>query len=120
MTLPLLQVAELGEQDEKLANIQFNFDKLAQLVIDTGGQTLKLRAGSATLTWAASDTSGDATVSHGLGSEPVAVIATSDFNTAYAAITVISKDATDFVLRGRDVAGTSRTGSNTVYWAAIG
>lgn len=121
MTLPLLRVAELGEEDETLANVQFNFDQIAKQFLDTGGQSLKMRVGTATATFSASPTSATKTVNHGLGSTPVAVFITpSSTGVAWAVPHVGAFTSTSFGVVLRDADAVNRTGDHSFYWLAVG
>lgn len=62
-----------GDRGEKTRR---NFERLAALVLDTGGQSAGVRFGTATVTWAGvTQFSGSTTVDHGLGRVPVATFA---------------------------------------------
>lgn len=66
MTIALEQLADGSISDR-------NFQRLATLVLDTGGKTVGIRFGTnSTVDFAASKDSSVATVTHGLGKTPVA------------------------------------------------
>lgn len=78
MTLPLPPVHDYGDPPSlDPGAVQFAFDQLSKLFLDTGGRSLKIRAGTDTVTYpGASATSNAKTVNHGLGSTPIAVLLT--------------------------------------------
>jgi hypothetical protein len=55
--------------------VERNFDKLRSLVPDTGGQSIRLRFGMATLSFTASSDSNVLDVAHGMDPQPLLVIA---------------------------------------------
>lgn len=118
--IPLLPV-----EDE---NTQFNFDKLAQSLPDTGGRAVAWRwgAASATIPGGTADTN-TVTVAHGLGKTPSQVVIGDvyDGTGVYAAALRMDvgnePDATNFQFFGRDVDGIAHAaGSVVFYWIAIG
>lgn len=96
-----------------------NFQKLMSLVIDTGGQSVGLRFGVASVTHTAS-VQGVQTVTHGLGRTPGAVLCTVNAGadgTAYTA-SAFNLAATTFGIVTTRAPAFSATLS--VYWVAIG
>jgi hypothetical protein len=108
------------------AAIQRNFDKLARLVIDTGGRSIGIRFGSGTFTWpGASAFSNVATVPHGLGRAPGAVFITGSSNAglnAFPDFSVFSFGATTFAAQAGtvDAQNPLNTATTNFYWIAIG
>jgi hypothetical protein len=98
-----------------------NFQALARLGIDTGGQSVGIRFGVATLSWTASTDSAVLTVTHGLGRTPVVVVANSFSAASFASVpycTTLSFTSTSFGLAG--IVRAAFTGSTQVCWVAIG
>lgn len=98
-------------------NAQFIFDLLAQSGVDTGGRQLKLRLGVETISVVAQN-NGDATVTHGMGSTPVAVVCTTDQLNWFASADTLDDDS--FRIQIREYQGASVTVDVTVYWVALG
>jgi hypothetical protein len=107
-------------------SLQFILDRLAQSVIDTGSQALRMRYGTVLVHWAASATSDAATVTHGLGTTPVAVAVTGKGTMADTTNSANSywwgdETSTIFKVRGKTVGGAAiGPGDSTVTWIAIG
>lgn len=92
-------------------------ETLESLVIETGGLSLRFRAGTIDLTFTASDTSAANSVDHGLGREPIAVFyGNGDTNIANVATT--ARDATSITAQARYVS--TVTGTASISWVAIG
>lgn len=92
--------------------VQENFDRLFSRFTDTGGATLAIRAGSATV----SGTADSAPIPHGLGRNPVAIVATpADLGGGVvdSDLAVHSYDETSFVIHNFGPA-------NGFFWIAIG
>jgi hypothetical protein len=106
--------------------MQYILDLLAQSVIDTGGQSLKVRFGTALVHWNASATSDAATVTHGLGNPPVVAVITGKGTMADTTNSANSywwgdETSTIFKVRGKTVGGGAiGPGDSTVTWIAIG
>lgn len=104
-------------------NTQFILDQIAEAFIDTGGRQLKLRFGTSSVTFTASDVSAQATIPHGMGSTPT-LAAGFARTPATNRITVqesAAADATNIYLKGHFVTvGGSLTASQNIYWFAIG
>lgn len=109
MTLPLIQVPD--------HDIQFNFDEIAKRFLDTGGRALKMRSGTGTISIVANN-SGNATVTHGLGSTPSVVVATTDQVNWFASND--SFGASTFRVQVREYQAAVVTVTVTYYWLAIG
>lgn len=133
MTVPLpwsLSKDDPSGQDLE-DRLQENFDKLAQqfpvaggnlsndvLRLAVTGTSRKVAFGSVSLTWTAAVSSAQATVTHGLGGAPVAVIATGDSGLALGFYVIASSvGATTFDLQGVTTAAVSQT--HTAYWLAV-
>lgn len=100
-----------------------NFQALMRLVLDTGGKTVGIRFGAATLTWAGgTQFSNGLTVTHGLGKTPIGVLATANLGTlAGVAAWATTPGATTFTLQGWDPAGSPGAGAtDKVFWVVIG
>lgn len=113
MTLPLLKVAD--------QTVQFNFDQIAQRLLDSGGQSLKLRIGVTNVVWSGAVTSASKTVDHGMNSTPIAfafVPVPGGTSVAEAQWRVTSTSSTQFVFDGTRTAVT--TTDTNVAWIAIG
>lgn len=99
-----------------------NFQKLQQLVIDTGGQSVGMRFGTTSVTWpGGAQATNVPAVDHGLGRTPVVALLT-PLNSTNLVLSVMSVTATQITVQGatRDesspVLGTTRT----VHWLVIG
>lgn len=117
MTLPLLKVDD--------PTLQFNFDEIAKKFLDAGGRQVKVRFGSTTAAFAAAATSSEVTVTHGMGSTPVAVYATGEyvsgtFGPVAVGVRNGSINSTTFKLSARATAGETPTSNVTLYWLAVG
>lgn len=95
-----------------------NFQRLMQLVPDTGGRALGVRWGSSSATWTAARDAADVTIPHGLGRAPVFVKAVS--RTVLLEYALVSEDETEFVLRGYHTPGTTISGTFNFLWVAVG
>lgn len=80
----------------------------------------RIAFGPDTLTFSASATSAARTVAHGLGVDPVFMVAQAMGGAAFCFVQLNSHDATNLVFQGHDTGGTSRTGTNPYFWMAIG
>lgn len=109
MTLPLLKVED--------HDTQFNFDQIAQRFLDAGGRQAKLRFGTTAINIVAGN-NGAATVTHGMGSTPVAVLCTTDQLNWFASADTVG--ATTFRTQIREYQATAATLTVNVYWAALG
>lgn len=86
-------------------------------LIETGDHNVAM--GVTAVTFTASPLSATKTVAHGLGADPANIQLTADTATAYCLPLVVSHDATNIVIQGRDTADVNRSGDNTVWWAAF-
>lgn len=101
---------------EDWAAVGRNSDALMRLVVDTGGQSLGVRAGSSSVTFTASAHSANKTITHGLGRAPRSVT----FGTYNEIIIlIVSKSAADFVVQGWAPGGVV-TATLSFDWQAIG
>lgn len=104
--------------------VQRNFDKLDAEVLGTGGIDAGIRFGTLTLTWPGGAAASNAVaVAHGLGTTPVAVVATSNTTAGTGLIAVVAFfDATTVTLQGETTGGFAplAAATNTVSWIAIG
>lgn len=116
MTLPI------PAYDGDPQTLQFILDVIAKSATDTGGRSIKLRWGSATIAWpGASPVATNTNVSHGLGSAPVAVLASMASTAPWSVAQPGVFTATQFTLGVRTFDGTSpAAASYTAYWIAIG
>jgi hypothetical protein len=100
-------------------DVQANFDWLLKRFLDTGGRSGSIRFGTAVVTFSAADTSDTETVTHGLGTTPVAVVVSANiFSPGIFAVTQ-SVGATTFQTRAITRSGT-HTGDVTIFWIAVG
>lgn len=104
------------------ATLQFILDRIATAFIDTGGQSLKLRSGTSSVTYTAAATSAQKTIPHGMGSTPVRVWAFQraplvEFTHLYEST---AADATNIYLTGRQIGGAVVTNTQNIYWFALG
>ena len=113
MTLPLLRVAELGDDNP----VQFNFDVLAKLFIDTGNESIKIRFGTGSMTGNGTPTQ-TANVTHGMGSTPVACFAMAEASTLLPSTSTYG--ATTFQVALRHVDNTNWNTAQNFVWAAFG
>ena len=74
--------------------------------------------GQNTVTFSGAPTSAQVTFAHGLGVTPTNIQLTSKSGIAYCLLYVVSADATNITVEGRDSADTARTGTNVFYWVA--
>jgi hypothetical protein len=119
MTIPLEHI-----QDHDWAGVNRVVDTLRSLVLNTGGVSLSLRVGTTTLTWAnGAANSAVATVTHGLGRTPAAVLALGN-GTGGPNLVVVQAftiGATTFQMQGGFLTGTSTGTTNvTTGWVVIG
>lgn len=77
------------------------------------------RTGSSTATWTAAIESANKTIPHGLGVTPTHVTLTA-VGTGALLYSVVSVDATNIVVKGRDTRDTNLTGTFSFTWEAIG
>lgn len=104
------------------AGLQFILDRLADAAIDTGGQAVKLRFGTSSVTFTASANSAQVTIPHGMGSKPV-IAGGFAATPANARITVqesATADPTNIYLTGFQTQGTAVSITQNIYWFAIG
>lgn len=103
MTLPLVPVSD--------PNVQFNFDRLASLFLDTGNRQIKVRFGKQ-----ASCATGDTTITHGMGSTPVSVVVTPSYDGGSVAFDFVVKSvsSTNFVVTNGSATTTD------LFWVAFG
>lgn len=123
MTLPLPPVTNHeGQLDPEV--VQFNFDKLAQLVPETGGLSVRLRFGTGTLTWpGGSQFSNGLSPTHGLGTTPQVVVAiVMRSTTPLVVLNLTATGATTFSVVGEtsDATSPANTRTDTVHWLVIG
>lgn len=103
--------------------LQRNLDELKGRTIDTGGKSVRLRFGTGTLVYTASQQSATLTVTHGLGTTPVNVQLTpSSAGLGLFAVDLIdgSKTSTTFQVAGYIVNGGAVTVNESFDWLAIG
>lgn len=115
MTLPI------PVYDGDPQTLQFILERLAMSAIDTGGRSIKLRWGTGTLTFAASTDSAHVTVTHGMGSAPVAVAPIASSAPTFNDIPRFNVDAftsTTFGINGQKSVANST--SVNFLWIAIG
>lgn len=104
-----------GNPQDALQSIQRNFDALAQV---PQGPTIK--AGEETLSFSSAATA-TVDIAHGLGTTPVAVVATADRSNGAGDlwnVTVGGFDATEFTVEVSTIDASSST-SAKVYWIAV-
>lgn len=115
MAVPLEQLADGSTSDR-------NFQKLAALVPDMGGQSLGFRLGTTTAVFTASGTSATRTVTHGLGRAPqgvwLQVVSGSTNSVAY--YVTGSATATTFQLFARTFDASTPTATTSIFWLVIG
>lgn len=115
MTIKLEQVGDGSVSDH-------NFQNLAKLVLDTGGQTVGMRSGSVSVGIAASTVSGTQTVNHGLGVTPTSVQLTlqgiAGFGGTQGVNLVAAPTSTQIQFQIDFQVAT--TGTFPVYWLVIG
>jgi hypothetical protein len=113
MTVPLDWVTD--------PTIQRNFDRLRELAVDTGGQSVGIRFGTGSVAYPGGDDNFPSeVVTHGLGTTPVVALVTSaGAGTFMAAHTL---DSTDFTIDGGTIDGSSPAAATAVtyYWLVIG
>lgn len=106
------------------SGVQRLVEALGNLVLDTGGRSLGIRAGVVAVTFpGAGSISNLATVTHGLGRTPLAVVVTADGTAQGTVITadVRSIGATTFVVAAEfNNLFVPGGGGLNVYWIAIG
>lgn len=108
MTLRLLPVDD--------NTLQFNFDKIAHGVLETGTRQMSLRCGVDTFAYTAGTSSAVVTVTHGLGKTPLVVFLQTD--TGESMNRTLNVGAVTFQAQGVRTAVT--TASYTFFWLAIG
>lgn len=109
MTISLEQLRDGSVSDR-------NFQTLMRLVLDTGGLTIGMRFGTTTLTFTASTVSATATINHGLGSAPIAVLLGS--RDALMQPGCFARSGTQLSINGLYNSSVSTTAA--VDWVAIG
>jgi hypothetical protein len=99
-----------------------NFRKLAQLVIDTGGQNVGIRFGNQVLTFPGGGVfTSISTVTHGLGRTPKVVVATANLAAVTLFAFTYAPGATTFNLQGWTPNAAPGAGTTeSVSWVAIG
>lgn len=97
-----------------------NFDKLAALVLDTGGVTAGVRFGTVTLTFTASVESGVATVTHGFTSAPLFVVVANTMVVGSRELTGFAEAPGATTFRAFARSSSSFTGTSVHPWLAIG
>lgn len=99
-----------------------NFDKLRTLLIDTGGQSIGLRFGSDSLSFAASAVSVTRTVNHGLAKIPQAILVLPTLGTEYIVANYVgaSRNDVSFQVSGQTNSGSAITADLGFFWVAIG
>lgn len=100
--------------------VRRNFEQLAGS-IDTAGQSIGVRFGLGTLEYPGGSPSfTDDTTAHGLGRTPVAAFAVANHSNTFIGTKTL--DATDLVVQGRTVDGSSPAAASLVnyYWLVIG
>lgn len=115
MATPLPDPQLPPSPQDALQSIQRNFDALAQ-----AKPAFTVRAGEETLTFSAASTA-TVTITHDLGTTPVAVVATADRDTGGGDlwnVAVGSLGATTFVAEVSHIAGGTGTTAK-IYWLAI-
>lgn len=106
--------------------VRRNFERLAALALDTGGESVGIRFGTATVTWAgASGTSGTLVVSHGLGTTPLVTLAsvmgTASDSSVVFAFTGSAPGGSTFNVAARNPSAIPVNGTTAkVAWLAIG
>jgi hypothetical protein len=118
VTIPLEFTGESGPA-------QRNFDKLARLALDSGDQSASLRFGVVNVAWpGGSATSTSTSVAHGLGTTPIAVVATlkDGGGAQFSSVAAFSYDADSFnvQLHTDDASSPANTVTSVVAWIAIG
>jgi hypothetical protein len=104
---------------ERFDGVQQNFDAISQLSIDTGGQSVGLRFGSAVVSTPGAAAFFDVTVSHGLGTTPVVVVGNTDHGNYY--VSTFTYTATQFTARcGHKNDTVVDPGDFNLRWIAIG
>jgi hypothetical protein len=100
-------------------SVRRNFERLSDL--DTGGQSVSIRFGRSSIDFTASTDSSSTTVDHGLGKEPLAVVATAygaSTHARFPALNTGNYTATQFDIAGRIFAVATET---VIFnWIAIG
>lgn len=106
------------------ASLQFILDFIATRLLDTGGRSLKLRAGSDSVTYpGGSALSNGKNVSHGLGSTPIAVALVANSAGVGASYAFVTGALTSTVIPMQITAPGFTPALNTTqtfYWLAIG
>ena len=114
MTLPLLKVAELGEESP----VQFNFDQIAKLFLDTGGESVRLRFGTGTVTGTGAR-DGSVNITHGMGSTPLVALVVPQSNSFAGSADTLGGTTFRAKLNHLD-SGSTFNDAQTIYWAALG
>lgn len=99
---------------------QFILDLIAKAMIDTGGRAIKVRFGTDTVVYTAANSSAAKTISHGLGTAPIAVFCQMTSPVVNSIFYIDSVSATTFVTRGHETTNAAVTGSQPFYWVAFG
>lgn len=102
--------------------VERNFDLLRSLVVDTGGTSVALRFGTATLTYTAAAVSAATTVAHNLGTTPEFIGSIGTAGTKRHIVNYVSstRTTTGFDLISETADGAAMSGSISVFWLAIG
>lgn len=102
------------------ASTQRNFDVLDRLVPENGGRGVRERSGVTSVSTSGA-TTGSASVTHGMGSTPVTVVATAMNSTGgLTNVCVDTVGATAFNVSVKFTDGVARTTTITVGWIARG
>lgn len=107
-----------------------NFDTLRRLVPDSGGQSVRFRFGTVTLTWpGASQQSNAPTTAHGLGSvpanaqlTPLGGLSAGSFVIAVPVVVAAGTDATNLQVTAKTHDESSPAAGTTavIYWVVFG
>jgi hypothetical protein len=125
LTLPLPAITGADGRLDPAA-VQFAIDVMARQFLDSGGRSLKIRTGTTTISWPGGSVVSDTeTVTHGLGSTPVAVLLTVKDNSGLVLSPVVDAftyTSTQFSCRAITIDGTTplNTATTTVVWLALG
>jgi hypothetical protein len=128
LPLPLPAITDAdGRLDPQMA--QFAIDVIARQFLDAGGQSLKLRVGTATISWpGGSVTSDTETVTHGMGSTPVVVLVSVASSGGMSGVTLVptvqafTYTSTQFSVTAYTVDAQTplNTATTPISWLAIG
>lgn len=94
---------------------------LQSLVVDTGGQSIGVRFGAASVTWpGGSPFSTAKTVTHGLGRTPVTVLTTPNNSPSTCYVDTVGATTFNITLHTDDGSSPAAATTRTVYWLVIG